>query len=123
MIFAVLWHVSANHIGDEHAILRALAKGTCLVASGLLFLTVSIRLSASPPRRGVLQGALWSAGAVAVAALVIVLFDGWRTDWGRLCNQCDPMFSVVALPVLGGGLGLVVALVVGWLAIGVRRAT
>lgn len=120
--FAVLWHVSANHIGDEHAVVRALAKGICLVAAGLLFLAVSVRLTTLPPRRGVLPGALWSAGAVAVAGLGIALFDGWRTDWGDACNQCDPKLSVITLPMLGGGLGLVASLVVGWLTLGVRCA-
>lgn len=122
LTFAILWHVAANHISDEHAVIRAFAKGACLTAAGFLFLAVSVVLTASSPDRGVLRGALRSAAAVAAAAFGIALFDGWRSSWGESCNQCDPALAVIALPALGGALGLLGALTVGWLALGVRRA-
>jgi hypothetical protein len=112
---AVLWHVSANHIVDDYAALRSVAKTVCLVAAGVLFLVASLQLTAVMRGLGIFRGALWSAGAVAAGGLGVALFDGWRTNWGVLCNQCDPMFSALAVPLFGGILALLAAVMLGWI--------
>src|SRR5258708_5180409 len=89
VVFANLWHVAANYIGDQHDIVRSLAKGACLLAAGLLFVVVSVLLSAPAPGLGVLRGAVSSAGAVAIAAFALAIIEGWRVEWGEGCNQCD----------------------------------
>lgn len=114
LALAILWHVSGSYIADENAAVRSIGKGACLGAAALLFLIASFRLTAHGRGLGVLRGAMWSAGAVAGEALAVALFEAWRTDWGRACNQCDPAVSIVAMPLAGGTLGLLAALSFGW---------
>ena len=121
VVFANLWHVAANYIGDQHDIVRGLAKGACLLAAGLLFVIVSVLLSAPAPGLGVLRGAIGSASAVAIAAFVLALIEGWRVEWGEGCNQCDPTFWPVAWPVVSGGIAALGGLAIAWLAGAVRR--
>ena len=120
VVFATLWHVAANSIGDQHDIVRSFAKGTCLVAAGLLFVVVSVLLSAPAPGLGVLRGAVSSAGAVAIAAFVLALGEGWRVHWGEGCNQCDPTFWPVAWPVVSGSIAAIGALAIAGLTVAVR---
>jgi hypothetical protein len=116
---AILWHVSASHIVDDYSAPRSVTKTACLVADTVLFLVASLRLTAVRRGLGIFRGALWAAGAVAAGGLCVALFEGWRTNWGALCNQCDPTFSVPALPLLGGVPALIAAVAVGW----IQRAT
>ena len=119
--FAILWHITANYLPLPE-VTRGIGKGICLAGAGLLFVIASIRLATKCSHMGVLEGALQSASAVSLGAFVLALIEGWRTEWGKACNQCgDAWLWPLAWPLATGALAFVGALIVGGAATRVQR--
>jgi hypothetical protein len=119
--FAILWHITANHLNLPEAT-RSIGKGIWLAAAGLLFVLSSLRLTTKHSRMSVLKGALHSAAAVALGAFVLALIEGWRTEWGEACNQCgDARLWPLVWPLATGALAFVGTLIVGGAAARVQR--
>jgi amino acid permease len=115
--FAILWHITANHLNLPEAT-RSIGKGIWLAAAGLLFVLSSLRLTTKLSCMSVLKG----AAAIALGSFVLALIEGWRTEWGEACNQCGGAWLwPLTWPLATGALAFVGGLIVGGAATTVQR--